>query len=240
VQRLTASAPAPGRVAADHLAPAVRYATRPEPDAAIDVAQSKFGGAPDLPQGTAWPMWTTPEGERRALQFFAQVDLAEAAAATPERLPFPADGQLSFFADFDPAGGATAEHVAAAVLFSPRDSLFVRCALRMAPLPTAQLAPIGAWTWPVPPDAGELEAVEKGYMVELQVQAPEHYQLTGRHQLGGHVRSARVLPDDEIAVLQLGADDAIEMPWHAGLFVWSVKAADAAAGDWSAGRFSLA
>lgn len=239
-QRLTAAAPGSGGTAADRLVPAVRYATRPEPDAAIDVAQTKFGGAPDLPQGTPWPMWTTPEGERRALQFFAQIDLAGATAAAPGPLPFPADGQLSFFADFDPAGGPTSEHVAAAVLFSPRHSVFVRCALRMVPLPTAELAPVGIWSWPVPADAGELEGVEKGYEMDLAAQVGERHPLSGRHQLGGHLRSPRPLPAGEIAVLQLGTDDAVEMPWHAGLFVWSVKEAEAAVGEWTAARFSLA
>ncbi|HVL27000.1 MAG TPA: hypothetical protein VM390_02540 [Acidimicrobiales bacterium] len=53
--------------AAPHLAgsllPAVRFATRKEPDAGMDVGHTKLGGAPDLPRGTAWPSWDAPGGE---------------------------------------------------------------------------------------------------------------------------------------------------------------------------------
>ncbi|MGH9280050.1 MAG: DUF1963 domain-containing protein, partial [Acidimicrobiales bacterium] len=227
----------------DRLLPAVRYATRRQPDAAIDIGQSKVGGAPDLPQGTSWPLWTTPGGERLPLQFFAQLDLAEAAAAAPGPLGLPETGLLSFFADFDPEGKPRSDAVTATIRYSPADSLFVRCALRLMPLQTAHLAAIGAWSWPVPPDGDGLDPLALEYDLDLSAQVPERYELTGHHQLFGHNRFG-ASSDDAVPVLQLDCDGAREFCWeHAGAggaLVWSLPRTDIAAREWAAGRFSLA
>lgn len=80
---------------------------------ALPAGASRFGGAPDLPAGLAWP-----ERDGRPLTFLAQIDLAEVRA--PD---LPAAGWLLFFYDaveqpwgFDPkdAGGARVVHVDAA------------------------------------------------------------------------------------------------------------------------------
>ena len=78
----------------------------------------RFGGRPELPEGMSWPyrpalphaeafrawlrddqlafVWGTP----RPLTFFAQVDLARAAAVYPDPWPLPSSGRLYFFWDW--------------------------------------------------------------------------------------------------------------------------------------------
>ncbi|MGH9226983.1 MAG: DUF1963 domain-containing protein [Acidimicrobiales bacterium] len=236
-QRLQSVAPDSGRQLADGLLPAIRFAIRREPDVAIDIARSKLGGAPDLPRGTFWPSWTRPDGEKQLLQFFAQVDLAEAAAAAPSELGLPADGLLSFFADFDPENGSV-PRPEAVVFYSPANSQFARCSLRMVPVATAQLHPLGTWSWPASSDGAGLKAFEQEHESGLHTQAPEHYHVTARHQLGGHISGA-----DGFVLLQFDSDPTMEVAWGqaggAGRLVWTMPAADMASRNWSTGRFSL-
>jgi hypothetical protein len=241
-RRLLSAAPTVGPQLVEGLLPAVRYATRREPDAAIDIAQSKIGGAPDLPRGVVWPNWITPEGERRALQFFAQIDLGEAAAASPASLGLPEAGQLSFFADFEPGGEPTSHPGAANILYSPPDSQFFRCALRMAPLPTAHLIALSAWSWAVPPQDVDLAEFEQSYEASLHALAPERYGVTGRHQLGGHVRSNPDRAGDGFVVLQLDSDATLEIAWGRAAtdsLLWTLQRGDVAGGQWAAGRFGV-
>ena len=55
------------------------------------LADSRFGGWPDMPQGEAWPQW-----EGRPMAFIAQINLAQAHAAQPG-LALPSSGLLQFF-----------------------------------------------------------------------------------------------------------------------------------------------
>ena len=216
-RRLMGAAPAGGPALAASLLPAVRFATRRVPEAAIDHGQSKLGGSPDLPHGSAWPCWTTPQGDRRPLQFFAQVDLAAVAAAAPAPLGFPTEGQLSFFADFEVdahsiTGRYPWEREGAIVLYSPPTAPLTRCSPRMQPLPSGQLQPIGVWTWPSSPDhavvpAGEgdaLEGVQRGLEAELRAEAPELWHVTARHQLGGRARYIREPVEEEVVRMLAG------------------------------------
>lgn len=242
-QRLLAAGGASGRSLADSLLPAVRYATRREPDAGIDIAQSKFGGAPDLPRGTGWPMLTTPGGERRPLQFFAQLNLAEAAAQAPAPLGLPDDGHLSFFADFDAEENPTAVPESPTILYWPSSPVFTRCSLRLPPLPTAQLAAVPVWSWRPAHGAAGAEAFDKEYEAELHARAPERYQMTGRHQLGGHCPSEGELVEDELALFRFDSDVTLEIGWgpegSASSLVWALRAADLARGHWAASRLIL-
>jgi uncharacterized protein YwqG len=211
-RRLIQAAPTVGRQLADSLLPAVRYASRRCPDAAMDIGDTKVGGAPDLPQGTPWPMWTKPDGERRPLQFFAQVNLAEAAAVAPAPLGLPTEGQLSFFADFDLPGEGIkglhpSERDASTVLYSLPGMLMVRCSPRIRPLPSGDLRPVGVWTWPSePPDGVDLpdeefdalDAVDQAAEAELRAQLPEGWLAAGRHQLGGHARPIQHPVEEEV------------------------------------------
>lgn len=97
--------------------PSIRLTPRPAALETLAPGASRFGGAPDVPPGFAWP-----ERDGRPLAFLAQLDLA--AIRSPE---LPASGSLLFFYDaaaqpwgFDPkdAGGARVVHVDA-----PRDAL---------------------------------------------------------------------------------------------------------------------
>ncbi|MFN2504027.1 MAG: DUF1963 domain-containing protein [Acidimicrobiales bacterium] len=282
-RRLLSAAPGAGSRLADNLLPAVRYATRPEPDAAIDVGQSKFGGAADLPVGTPWPSWTKPDGQRRTLQFFAQLDLAEAAAAAPADLGLRTEGQLSFFADFGVdddgiLGLYPWEREGSTVLYSPPDVQLARCSLRMAPLCSAQLLPLSAWTWPTPSIAGvevtdaeyeTLDALDQELHAGLGAALPEHWNVTGRHQLGGHARYIQHPVEEEVVqavagcftgggfdsaawersrpavrewrmVLQLDSDDTLEAMWgDVGTIWWAARYDDIAARRWDAGMFNF-
>jgi hypothetical protein len=238
-RRLRAAAPAAAPHPADDLLPAIRYATCREPDAGIDVARSKLGGAPDLAQGAAWPL-TEDAGERRPLQFVAQVDLAEANAAAPGPLGLPTAGLLSFFVDLGVEGGSGGEPRAPAIVYTPTDVPIVRRSLRLAPLPTAQLAPIGAWSWPGTAHNG-LAQLAAEYDGDLRVAAPERFEVgAARHQLGGHIGSA---PNAGLmTLLQVDSDPSIELAWGEdgeGRMVWTLPRDDFAAGRWSAFRVSL-
>jgi len=239
-QRLLAASPQTGRALADNLLPAVRLAVRREPDAALDVAQSKIGGAPDLPVGTFWPSWTPPGGEKRYLQFFAQVDLAEVAAAAPGDpggLGLPADGLLSFFADFDPEQGDVPGPEAVVVHFSPADAQFTRCGLRLTPVPTAHFHPLGTWTWPG--DSGGTTAVTQEEEAALLARVPERYHVTAHHQMGGHVPGV----EGATLLLQVDSEASLELAWGAGgsrgRLVWTMPAADLASRNWEAARLTL-
>ena len=62
---------------------------------ALPTGTSKFGGLPDLPTNTAWP-----KKEGKALNFLAQIRLADVKAQDEEHL-LPTSGLLSFFYDAD-------------------------------------------------------------------------------------------------------------------------------------------
>ncbi len=66
---------------------------------------SRFGGAPDVPDGFEWPAYTgivynETEARERPLAFLAQIDCAEAAAFDAEGL-LPKTGLLSFFYEME-------------------------------------------------------------------------------------------------------------------------------------------
>ncbi len=238
-QRLQAAAPEIGQEVAGSLLPAVRFAVRREPDVAIDIGRSKFGGAPDLSRGTFWPSWTPPGGEKRLLQFFAQLDLAEATAAAPSDLGVLKDGLLSFFADFDPEIGSVPGPEAVAILHSPADALLIRCGLRIVPVATAQLHPVGTWSWRASRDGARLQALDQEQESELHARAPDPYHVTAHHQLGGHVAGA-----DGFVLLQFDSDPLLEVAWGPGgepaRLVWTMPAAaDVANRNWPAARFSV-
>ena len=221
----------------------------------MDIGNSKFGGAPDLPRGTPWPMFDGPGGERQPLQFCAQIDLGAAAAAAPGPLGLPAEGQLSFFADVPADGtertdGQAGEGMPFAVLYSPPRSLCVRCSPRLAPLPSGQLHLLGRWTWP-PPEADGVAGteaerravaeVDAACDAELRAEVPEGWSFTGLHQFGGHPRFG-IDPSDRAwcLLLQLDSDEILEVRWgDGGTLWWAARAEDAAAGRWDAGRFGF-
>lgn len=213
--------------AAPHLAsslqPAVRFATRKEPDAGMDLGQSKLGGAPDVPRGTPWPCYEGADGEPHYLQFFGQVDLGTATAAAPGPLGLPSEGLLSFFADHPGSGRSV-------IFYTPPSEPLVRCGLRIEPVPPAQLRPLPVWTWPSGDDA--LAATVES---RLRPSLPEGWHVRGRHQLGGHGRVAT--PPGAQLILQIDADDTLEL--DLGLLQWTATTDDVAAGRWEAATFAL-
>jgi uncharacterized protein YwqG len=259
-QRLLAASPSGGAYLAENLLPAVRFATRRVPEAAIDLGGSKFGCSPDLPSGTAWPCWTTPEGERLPLQFFAQVDLAAAAAAAPAPLGLPTQGQLSFFADFDMNGNGVAgsQPDGSVVLYSPSDVPYARCSPRIPPLPSGELRPIGVWTWPSsvpgqselqPSEQAALDQLARELELEVRREVPELWHGTARHQLGGHVpRTIPALagPSGNGAdggwrvLLHLDSDPSLDITWgDGGSVAWAAREKDVAGAVWDAGTFTF-
>jgi len=70
----------------------------------IPIAASKYGGLPDLPEGTPWPMATAilphkPVGHTYPLTFVAQINFAEATPFLGDDPTWPREGLLSFFFD---------------------------------------------------------------------------------------------------------------------------------------------
>ena len=227
-------APGAARELTEGLLPTVRYATRREPDVAIDFGQTKLGGAPDLARGTYWPAITGADGERKLLQFFAQVDLAEALAAAPAEFDWGVSaGLLSFFAALEPGADPPPGEVPCAVLLSSLNVPMARLGLRIEPLACAQLAPVGTWTWP---PLAALPALDGDIEADLLLRTEEPYHLTARHQLGGHCPVP--LPDGEVALFQFDSDSSLELTWGAaaGAVVWSLSRASLAAGDWTAAK----
>ncbi len=75
----------------ERLLPAIALAATRKGDAEIAVGASKFGGAPDVPEGFAWPLWND-----LPLSFIAQINLTELAPFDIENR-LPSSGLLSFF-----------------------------------------------------------------------------------------------------------------------------------------------
>ena len=108
-------APALARVAPE-LRPLVRWSIRIEAarpsDNDLPVGASKFGGAPDLPAGLAWPVYTPPPGAgvsifpgakpppppHTPIPLVAQIRLSDVAPFDHEHA-LPRTGWLSFFSD---------------------------------------------------------------------------------------------------------------------------------------------
>lgn len=67
----------------------------PTSDTQIALGASKFGGAPDVPEGFEWPQW-----KGKSLAFLAQINLSEIAPFDLEE-QLPRTGVLLFFASLD-------------------------------------------------------------------------------------------------------------------------------------------
>jgi hypothetical protein len=164
------------------LLPSIRLvAQHPEVGEEVRVGGCRIGGAPDLPQGTAWPRLCAdarriaepgaPSGA--PLSFLLQVNLAEAAFADREQL-LPESGMLYFFFHLDEDG---AEDVPA-VLYS--QGIELRPTTVPPDLPTDQvyrsfnLVPQLEWTVPSPDDLGA-DDVELWDSLEDRVAASQGY-----------------------------------------------------------------
>jgi uncharacterized protein YwqG/predicted DNA-binding protein (MmcQ/YjbR family) len=75
--------------------PALLLRTRRAAESRLPLGQTKIGGRPDLPQGSAWPTYR----DGRPLAFLAQINLAELPEAGKLR-SLPTRGLLSFFSVF--------------------------------------------------------------------------------------------------------------------------------------------
>ncbi|BCM94190.1 hypothetical protein IAD21_06093 [Abditibacteriota bacterium] len=75
------------------LRPAIALTATRADDAQIPIGASKFGGAPDVPEGFEWPMWN-----HEPLGFLAQISLEEVAPFDVQGT-LPHQGLLSFFYD---------------------------------------------------------------------------------------------------------------------------------------------
>jgi uncharacterized protein YwqG len=220
--RLTAASPIAGPRIAANLMPAVRLATWPIDEKKLAVGASKYGGGADLPKGMAWPSWTNPQGRRRPMIFFAQIDLAAAAKAAPAALDLPADGLLSFFADYalDGVNGILGlysyEQQGVAVIHSHAGTILQRQKSPVKPQPSAALAMIPMWSWShVLPhdidlpdgDFDALDAFERTYNDELSKLAGQ-WHIKGQHQLGGYATFIQHPVEEEVVQAINGCYDA--------------------------------
>jgi uncharacterized protein YwqG len=176
----------------------IRLTAKPAAQGALPAGVSHLGGLPDLPAGTAWPMWkSTP------LAFIAQVRLEEAAPFDPQGY-LPKSGLLSFFYDAqqDTYGADPADRGGWQVLYHrddpsswqplqppsglPAEALFKPCPVTFTPeltLPTApaQVQPELKWSeaqikhyeqflksFPTHEDHGTLHHRMLGYPEQIQ------------------------------------------------------------------------
>lgn len=73
--------------------PSIRLTTKSVDETSLTVGASKFGGTPDLPLGTAWPIW-----QGVAMSFVGQIRLEDVVALDTEHA-LPTTGLLTFFYD---------------------------------------------------------------------------------------------------------------------------------------------
>ncbi|HET7419325.1 MAG TPA: YwqG family protein [Candidatus Dormibacteraeota bacterium] len=219
--RLIAASPSAGRYIADSIRPALRLATWPIDEKNLKVGVSKYGGSADLPRGAGWPSWTNPQGKRRPMIFFAQVDLAEAARVAPAPMGLPESGLLSFFADYavDGVDGILGlysyEQQGVAIVHSPAGADLRRMKSPVKPQPSAALAMLPAWSWvhetPADVDLPDVEfdaldAFEHDYENELRRSAGQ-WHVNGRHQLGGHATFIQHPVEEEVVQALNGCYD---------------------------------
>jgi uncharacterized protein YwqG len=79
----------------DLLRPAIALSATRLVDEEIPLGASKFGGAPDVPEGFVWPTWN-----EKPLGFLAQINLEEVGPFDVEK-QLPQSGLLSFFYEVD-------------------------------------------------------------------------------------------------------------------------------------------
>ena len=220
--RLIAASASAGQYMADSLQPAIRLATWPIDEKNLKTGASKYGGSADLPRGMQWPAWTNPQGERRPMIFFVQVDLADAAKAAPAPLGLPDSGLLSFFADYSVDGVEgimglySYEQKGIAVIHSQAGTELQRMKSPVNPQPSAALAMIPMWTWAHEAQEGmrlsreeyeALDVLEQTYEGEILKLAGQ-WRLDGRHQLGGHANFIQHPVEEEVVQTTNGCFDA--------------------------------
>lgn len=76
------------------------YLTLTRHETPLPAGASRFWGNPDLPRGTAYPMYTGDDGEEYPYTFICQINLGELARFAPGN-PLPHTGLLAFFARID-------------------------------------------------------------------------------------------------------------------------------------------
>jgi|GEM_PF-445153 len=210
------------------LQPGARIHTTPVPNGSLAVGQSKIGGLPDLPPGSAWP-----EQEGKPLWFLAQINLSEIA---DWRLP-PA-GLLSFF--HSPGAGCRVQFtepgqpLARAV---PPDGVPLEPPLGECALQFGLVLTLPAWDSPPVQSLG-LSAMQLEGYEEIERLLYESSGGFPDHQLLGHPRVVRgdMSPDlpQELGkwtlLLQLASDHATARHWgeSGSLYFW-IPASDLSA-----------
>lgn len=166
-----------------------------ERDGAADLGTTRFGGAPDLPTGTAWPIrpalpvqarkaagetrpsaWIVRQlGEAVPFEFVAQIDLAETALVAGHADGLPKSGRLLFFVD-------------TAVLMHQPSGNRDACHLRFDETPAAELTRLA-----VPDRFEEMEnwwrAPDPGQIAHLEAIA-ESLEAQGFNEAAGATRKA--------------------------------------------------
>jgi uncharacterized protein YwqG len=200
------------------------------------VGASRLGGLPDVPPGFSWP-----QIDGKPMQFLAQINCAEIPAQTVDA-PFPAEGLLYFFFDFDslsvfkPQKNRTADCVKYAAVVTglapapvpggslPGDFVLPAFPVKLLPAPTfpdRESADFKALDLTEVEAEGALEAIAR-WQKEVLHATQERWD--GYHQVGGLPQCVQneVLKEAQVITLGKEGEQTREL--------WA--AAEKSPGDW--------
>ena len=222
----------------DLLRPAIALNVERADDDAIAVGASKFGGAPDVPDGFEWPTWNdTPLG------FLAQINLEEVAPFDVEGV-LPKRGLLSFYYELEtPVWGEAEQREGWRVFFWENEKLNRETRDVVQDIKCASIKFEATWTCPLDrsdvyfPEASDLNDEEYEQLEEFD----EAWTFPRAHQILGCASVIQNEPAKEcewwavpktsarewLLLLQIESDDNIEAMWgDMGTLYYMIRRAD--------------
>ena len=204
--------------------PALQFRLRKMHEDDFALGQSRFGGCPDLPPKTMWPVFIEKKPKReRPLAFVAQLRLEDFAPKDASKL-LPKSGLLSFFvlADWDDASPTEPDYLSICrVLYTPTKEKLERRSDPPARYVAHAIEAFPIFTFP-PPDGRAFKKLRlKGADYQRFADAKDAYVTWLHHRLPG-IRGTQLLgyrsrTDDrepkQILLLQCETDYSVGMRW---------------------------
>jgi hypothetical protein len=184
-----------------HARPCIDLLTKPPAKAAEKLGTSRFGGAPDMPEGAAWP-----ESSAGPMVFVAQLDCAALAPFDPRGL-LPEAGLLSFFAGGFDEGAVLwfAPKVKLAPRATPKGATFGGHGARSAP--ACSLTMKGAIS--LPPELDDEEDWGDLWEASIREKDGEAPHRVLCHTMG----DVEEPPNDDFVLLALRSDKNPKFDW---------------------------